>query len=304
MSDILVSVCVITYNHSNYIRQCLDGILMQQTSFPFEIIINDDCSTDGTTEIIKEYVAKYPDIIRPIFHDENQYSKGVRGMFAKFCFPMAKGKYIALCEGDDYWTDSLKLQKQVNIFNSNASVTICAHNAFSYDITNNIVTLFNNTINDEYYSIETIIEEDWFIPTASIMCRRDILMSRYYNIQVQNGDYFLLLIMLIGGEKLYYSCDVMSVYRRHITGVSNTLSWAIVEKNLNIIWDYINGVTGYSYEKSIAKKKKRLSSLAIWEHKTKNSLLYKIAYILLLVFRKLTSKATHLYYNAKVYEND
>ena len=303
MSNPLVSIACITYNHAPFIRQCLEGFVMQQTNFDFEIVIHDDASTDGTRDIILEYCSKYPNLFRPILQENNRYKEG-KGILARFVFPECKGKYIALCEGDDYWTDHLKLQKQVDILNSDSSVTICAHNAFNYDVSNNLVSLFNNRINNEYYSIENIIEEDWFIPTASIMCRRDILLSRYYNIQIQNGDYYLLLIMLIGGEKLYYSGDVMSVYRRHFAGVSNTLSWAIVENNLNTIWDYINDVTGYSYAKSIAIKKKRLSSLAIWEHKTKNSIVYKMAYVLLLIFRKLTSQMTHLYYNAKVYEKD
>ena len=110
----LVSIGCITYNHAPYIRQCLEGFLMQKTTFPFEIIINDDCSTDGTTEIVKEYADKYPDLIIPIFHEENQYQKGVRGIYAKFVYPKVRGKYIALCEGDDYWIDPLKLQKQVD----------------------------------------------------------------------------------------------------------------------------------------------------------------------------------------------
>ncbi len=114
----LVSICSLTYNHAPYIRQCLDGLLMQQTNFPFEIIINDDCSTDGTTEIIRDYAERFPEIIKPIFHEENQYQKGLRGFFQKFVFPKAQGKYIALCEGDDYWTDPLKLQKQVDFLES------------------------------------------------------------------------------------------------------------------------------------------------------------------------------------------
>lgn len=124
MSEPVVSICSITYNHAPYIRQCLDGFLMQKTNFPFEIIINDDCSTDGTTEIIKEYAEKYPDLIKPIFHEENQYKKGVRGMFVKYVFPKAQGKYLALCEGDDYWIDPLKLQKQVDILESDDSVSM------------------------------------------------------------------------------------------------------------------------------------------------------------------------------------
>ena len=127
MTEVLVSVCVITYNHCDYIRQCFDGILMQQTNFPFEIIVNDDCSTDGTAEIIKEYELNHPTLFKVTYQKENQYSKGVRGMFPKFCFPRAKGKYIALCEGDDYWTDPLKLQKQVDFLESNLDYVLVCH---------------------------------------------------------------------------------------------------------------------------------------------------------------------------------
>lgn len=126
MSDkILVSVCSITYNHEPYIRQCLEGFIMQQCDFKFEVLIHDDASTDGTQEIIKEFQEKYPDIIKPIFQTENQWSKGIRGITAKFNFPRAKGKYIALCEGDDYWTDPLKLQKQVDFLEENSKIKFC-----------------------------------------------------------------------------------------------------------------------------------------------------------------------------------
>ncbi len=111
----LVSICSITYQHAPYIRQCLDGFLMQKTDFAFEVLIHDDASTDGTEEIIREYEAKYPDIIKPLYEEENQWVKGRRGS-RTFNFPRAKGKYIAMCEGDDYWTDPLKLQKQVDFW--------------------------------------------------------------------------------------------------------------------------------------------------------------------------------------------
>lgn len=122
----LVSISCLTYNHAKYISQCLDGFLMQETEFPYEILIHDDASTDGTEEIIREYQAKYPLIIRPIYEEENQWLKGRRGS-PEFNFPRAKGKYIALCEGDDYWTDSSKLQQQVEILENNPSLSATCH---------------------------------------------------------------------------------------------------------------------------------------------------------------------------------
>ena len=110
--DIKVSVCCITYNHLPYLRQCLDGLLMQKTTFDFEILLHDDASTDGTTDIVREYAAAYPDLIRPVIQTENQYSSKTRAIITTYLLPLAKGKYIALCEGDDYWTDPLKLQSK------------------------------------------------------------------------------------------------------------------------------------------------------------------------------------------------
>src|SRR5690606_7564710 len=120
----LVSISCITYNHAPYIRQCLDGLVMQQCNFTFEVLIHDDASTDDTQEIIKEYQKKYPEIIKPIFQDENQYSIGIRGIMPRFNYPRAQGKYIALCEGDDYWTDPLKLQKQVDFLEANPEYSL------------------------------------------------------------------------------------------------------------------------------------------------------------------------------------
>lgn len=119
MSDIKVSICCLAYNHELYIRQCLGGFLMQKCNFKFEVLIHDDASIDKTASIIKEYQTEYPDIIIPIYQTENQYSKGVKPTFA-FNLPRIKGKYIALCEGDDYWTDPLKLQRQVDFLEENS----------------------------------------------------------------------------------------------------------------------------------------------------------------------------------------
>ena len=114
----LVSICCLAFNHEPYIRKCIEGFLMQKTCFSFEVLIHDDASTDKTAEIIREYEAKYPKIVKSIYQSENQYSKGIK-VSQIYQFPRAKGKYIAICEGDDYWTDPLKLQKQVDFLEKN-----------------------------------------------------------------------------------------------------------------------------------------------------------------------------------------
>ena len=124
MDTPLVSINTLTYNHAPYIRQCLDGIMMQKTTFPFEVLIHDDASTDGTADIIREYEVRYPDIIKPIYQTENHYSKGF-SINKEFMFPRIRGKYVAFCEGDDYWIDPLKLQKQIDFLESHPDYSIC-----------------------------------------------------------------------------------------------------------------------------------------------------------------------------------
>jgi glycosyltransferase involved in cell wall biosynthesis len=122
-TPVLASVCCLTYNHENYVREAIDSVLMQETDFPFELVVHDDASTDGTVEIILDYANRYPGLIRVILQKENQFSKG--GLIAlRFVFPKAKGKYIAICEGDDYWTDETKLQQQVLFLENNPEYVI------------------------------------------------------------------------------------------------------------------------------------------------------------------------------------
>ncbi|MBR3724472.1 MAG: glycosyltransferase [Bacteroidales bacterium] len=123
-----VSICCLAYNHAPFIRQCLNGFLMQETNFPIEVLIHDDASTDGTDDILREYQAKYPDKIFPIYEEQNKFSQGYRGrMDIEFNYSRAKGKYIAYCEGDDYWTDPHKLQRQVDFLESHPDYSICFH---------------------------------------------------------------------------------------------------------------------------------------------------------------------------------
>lgn len=217
---IMVSICSITYNHAPYIRQCLDGFLMQKCNFRYEIIINDDCSTDGTTEIIREYEREYSDIIHPIYQSENQYQKGVRGMFAKFVFPKAKGKYIAVCEGDDYWTDPLKLQKQVNFLEMHTDYSMC--------FTNAIVHYQNKKIKDypfvdgfemdcDFTGIE--LYSNWLVPTCTMAFRNKVVHSIYMR-KVQEDERFIygdivLVLASCALGKVYGFCDLTGVYRRN-----------------------------------------------------------------------------------------
>ena len=121
-----VTVCCTAYNHEKYIRQCLDGFVMQKTDFPFEVLIHDDASTDGTAEIIREYEHKFPHIIKPIYQTENQYSKHIK-ISETYLIPRAQGEYITFCEGDDYWCDSYKLQKQVDAMRAHPQCRLCVH---------------------------------------------------------------------------------------------------------------------------------------------------------------------------------
>ncbi len=212
----IISVYCLVYNQKNFIRQCLDGILMQKTNFKFEILINDDCSTDGTSEIIKEYEQKYPDIIKPVYQKENQFSKGI-SICKNFIFPRVKGKYVAICEGDDYWTDPYKLQKQVDFMEQNPDYSICFHNvkrifensSISQDIFPEQVVL--TSIYD--ISKESLLECN-FIPTNSVIYRWSAVKNVVDKIpdKIVPGDWYLNLIFAECG-KIHFIREVMSVYR-------------------------------------------------------------------------------------------
>lgn len=214
----LVSVCMITYNHEKYIAQTIESVLMQKTSFPIELIIGEDCSTDNTRAICIEYQKKYPEIIRLLLPETNV------GMMENFIKVLRAsiGKYIALCEGDDYWIDPYKLQKQVDFLENNGEFIACYHNARIIN-TQNKITLFNSLDENHFPSTEDIINKRWFIATASLVFRNSIIELPGWMNTVVNGDYALELLLANKG-KLYYMDDVMSVYRQHESSVSFELN--------------------------------------------------------------------------------
>ena len=257
-TSILVSISCITYNHAPYIRQCLDGFLMQQTEFAFEVLIHDDCSTDGTTEIIKEYEAKYPDIIKPIYEDENQYQQGKPAGSAVWNFPRAKGKYIAMCEGDDYWVDPLKLQKQVDFMEANPDYSLCGTNGLvKYEGIKKDDKLFNNLIVSRELLPQDIIGH-WIFPTASLLFKKDVCMDYpKWTEKVYSGDQVLMLLSLNMG-RVYAFSDVSCVYRRDVASKSSlsmtirrTKSRAYVITQNIILYEQFYKYTGRKYEKHI-----------------------------------------------------
>ena len=217
-NNILVSVCCITYNHEPYIRQCLEGFMMQKTTFPFEVLIHDDASTDETAGIIREYEVKYPNIIKPIYQKENQYSKGIR-ISPAFQYPRAKGKYIALCEGDDYWIDPYKLQKQVDFLEKHPGYSMCFHKARVINSQGNVVGGLYEDLEEKDYSSNEILQ-NWIVPTASVLFKKEYTNKIPSSANYLFGDIVLFLTMAECG-KVHCIDEIMSVYRRLDTGMVN-----------------------------------------------------------------------------------
>lgn len=141
--EIKVSVYCLAYNHEKYIKDCLEGFVNQKTNFKYEVIVHDDASTDNTASIIKEYASKYPNIIKPILQKENQYSQSLQHIIDKFIEPALKGKYVAICEGDDYWCDNYKLQKQVGILENHPEYVACTHQTKTVNSSKGDVSLYS-----------------------------------------------------------------------------------------------------------------------------------------------------------------
>lgn len=210
--EVMVSVQCITYNHEKYIRKALDGFVMQKTNFRFEVIVHDDASTDKTTEIIREYADKY-DFIIPIFQKENQYSKKIP--FAiKYIYPLMTGKYVACCEGDDYWTDPNKLQTLYDYMVSHPECSMCCHAYENIEAnTEKIIEEIHTLREDGEITIQKAIKYDNPTQIASQMFRRECVMNKpeiYNNRGV--GDYTILLYAATLGE-IHYINKIMARHR-------------------------------------------------------------------------------------------
>jgi glycosyltransferase involved in cell wall biosynthesis len=228
MDQPIVSVLIVTYNHADYIVECLQSAVSQKTNFAFEIIIGEDCSKDNTRSIIKGYETQYPHLIKPIYHDRNV------GMMPNVlaCLAKCQGKYIACLDGDDYWTDILKLQKQVDFLEANPKYAICAHS---------VQILSNDTFQLSPASADTLTIKDLAksnpLYTASVVFRNGLIkqLPAWFE-RSPVGDYVLHMLNAREGD-IKYLPDTMAVYRKHNGG-----SWH-AESIINVLEKWVRVIS-------------------------------------------------------------
>lgn len=229
INQLMVSVVIISYNHETYIEKCIENVLNQTTNFDFEIIISNDCSKDNTDSVIRDVIKKNnnPSNIR-YYNQENNLGMVNNTVFV---FKQSKGKYIAICDGDDYWTDSLKLQKQVDFMEANNEIVFSFHGAKTLDNNSN----FNTYPKNKLFKNKQIVPKDVFISrgaayscTSSIMFQSQLIhiLPNYFTNCFVN-DFPLALLAISNGE-IGYLEDEMTVYR---TMADNSWS-AIKDKDM------------------------------------------------------------------------
>ncbi len=252
MINPLVSVCLITYKHENYIRHAIESVLIQKVNFPFELIIADDCSPDQTRAIIEEYKNQYPDLIKLLFQKKNV---GGGRNFVDL-INSAQGKYIAYLEGDDYWTDPLKLQKQYNFMEMHKECSICYHQikwiyTFPEPSGKSEHLKISNVDDKETSSIEHLIKIGWYIRSSSMFYRNFKLPDGFVNLYI--GDFPLHVLLAYRG-KIGFIKECMGVYLVHQNGLSanmlNNQKFEVVNKNFNDkikMYEFLNKETKYKY---------------------------------------------------------
>lgn len=226
----LVSIVCLTFNEEEFVRDTFDNFLSQQTSFPFEVLVYDDASQDATPQIIQEYVDKYPDIFKATLYPENNFKKGLGFLGLRVGFQEAQGKYIAYCEGDDYWCDNLKLQKQVDFLESHPEYEVCAHetrirNDFDKTLDGTLFSSprYNNFIDRtcrKSYTLEDTLTGNIF-HISSLMYRNFHIVWPEWIAEVKALDMVLFMILAERGN-MYVLQDVMSVYRHNKKSITST----------------------------------------------------------------------------------
>lgn len=260
--EITVSIFCAAYNHESYIRRTLDGFVNQKTMFKYEVFVHDDASTDDTKAIIVEYAEKYPDIIFPILQEVNQYSKGVN-ILKTFVLPIIRGKYIATCEGDDYWCDEYKLQKQVDFLENHIEYSACVHNSIRENMFKKEISLFNDSLEAYDLNAEHVMSRggaDYH--TSSLMYRIEYAIEchsdmrpEFFDKPKNIGDYPLGIYLTLKG-KVRYLPDTMSVYRFGTPGswsssMQDTRRFVETEYSLIDMLKSVDEYTNFHYHATI-----------------------------------------------------
>lgn len=268
----MVSIICNTYNQEDYIADAIESFLTQKTNFKYEILIHDDASTDRTAEIIREYERKYPLLIKPIYQNENQYSKDKEKIF-EIQSRRAQGKYVAICEGDDYWTDPNKLQRQFNAMEQHEELDICSHDTSAVDaVTKKEVRRFGPSDEDVVFTAEQVIAGGGgFVATNSLFIRKDAYINKMNFRSFFNFDYSLQIQMSLRGGMLYLS-DNMSAYRltskqsltaRMQQDVQAKIEW--VKKVVEML-NILNTETNHRYSTVICERQTKLRfHILMWE---------------------------------------
>jgi len=238
----LVSIVCHAYNQEHFIEDTINGFLSQKTTFPFEVIVHDDASTDSTKSVIETYVAKYPNILKPIYQSENQFSK--RNISASFTYPASKGKYIAHCEGDDYWTDEYKLQKQVDFLEQNEDYVVTWTNLVFRDGDKLIETGFDSMFPEVYTIDFNNLFEVYNTYTLTVLFRKDAIEYKRI-LELNYAKDNTIYALLIKNGKGAFLNFVSAVYRWHDGGVfslkSNFYKRYSSFLNVKEIFDEIEG---------------------------------------------------------------
>jgi glycosyltransferase involved in cell wall biosynthesis len=280
----LVSVHLLTYNHEKFIAQSIESAVNQQTNFPFEIVIGDDHSTDGTSEIVDKYAAQYPELIRVV---RGKINGGPQPNSIRI-LENSQGKYMAALEGDDYWIDTLKLQKQVDFMENNPDFSICFTNTRVEFFENKEEPyLLNSNIAKDVFELKDLIAETevWFMGTATLF----YTMSSIFPVQpwfhkTKSGDIPMIMLAARHG-KIKYLPDVTAAYRRHAAGASNTdhKDDAVFLENRIMMYTNLDRDTGYKFHDKFKR------NLGGWYYLLLNARQYKDLY-----FKKLGIAAKYI----------
>jgi len=260
-TQVAVSIVCNVYNHGPYLRDALEGFVSQKTDFPFEVLVHDDASTDESADIIREYEEKYPHLIRPIYQTENQYSRKIP-ITLTYQIPRIRGKYVAFCEGDDYWIDPMKLQKQYDFLESHPEYSLCACSVKWLDMRTG-KTLKRRCVDEDLdVTMEDLIMQrpDRTFQYATVLLPAEIFCHRPEWMKLfRVGDIPLTLHAATHG-KIRMLADTMAVYRSHSAGSwtertsADPQYWASALQNIINGLTAFNEVTDYRYDEIIRKR--------------------------------------------------